>query len=140
MSLPIWSDQRGVVGDANDLARIAGKRDVAAAVVAYDLRLDVRSGEIGRGVHVRTEADDRHGLFDVGGKGRVDIAVLIQMRVGEADREQFRDQHAAERFLLLGRGLRRRRRIGLRVDDDIAKEAIDDGIGHEAGPNLCDVL
>ena len=48
------------------------------------------------------------GLSTLDGNGRIDVAVLIDMRVGQADRQQFLDQHAAEVLLLLGRGLRRR--------------------------------
>ena len=51
--------QRGMLGSADHLRRIARQRDVAAAVVAHDLRLDVGAGAIGRGVHMRAEADHR---------------------------------------------------------------------------------
>ena len=44
--------QRRVLGEADDLAWVGGQRDVAAAVVAMDLRLDAGAGRVGRGVHV----------------------------------------------------------------------------------------
>jgi hypothetical protein len=98
-------EQRGIVADPDDPPRIAGKLDVAAAVVAHSSRPDVRSGEVGRGVHVRAEADDRHRLFDIGWNGCIDVAMFIEMPIGEADREQFLNQHAAQILLLFGRRL-----------------------------------
>ena len=119
-----------MLADLDDPLRIARQHDVAAGIVAHDLRLDVGAGEVGRGVHVRAEADDRHRLVDIRRNGRVDIAVLVEMRVSEPHGQQFADQHAAEILLLVGRGLRLRLRVRLGVDDDIAKETIGHGVGH----------
>ena len=81
--------QRGIFGDADDLRGIAGQHDVAALIVAHDLRLHVLAGAVRRGVHVRAEADDRHVLVGVRRHGRVDVAMLIEMGIGNADRPQF---------------------------------------------------
>ena len=122
--------QRPVFGDADDLACIAWQHDVAALVIAQELRLDASAGEIGRRIHMRAEADDRNRLVDGRGNGGVDIAVLVQMRILKADGQQFLDQQAGERLLLAGRGLAGRARIGLGVDHGITKEAVGHGIGH----------
>ena len=68
------------------------------------------------------------GTFFVGGRrdGRVDVAVLVEMRVGEPDLLQFLGKQAAEILLLLGRGAGRGGGIGLGVDDDVAQEALGD--------------
>src|SRR3954470_661800 len=62
MSWPIWSASAGMIGRADNLARIGRQHDIAAAVVFHDLRLDVRAGAVRRRVHVRAEADYRHFL------------------------------------------------------------------------------
>jgi hypothetical protein len=72
------------------------------------LGFDIGAGEIGRGVHVRAEADHRNVLVRVGGKRRVDIAVLVHMGVAQSKRQQFVNQHAAEILLLFRRWLRAR--------------------------------
>ncbi len=57
----------GILGGANHLGGVGRQDDVAAAIVPDDLRLDVVSGAVGRGIHVRTEADDGHLLHGGGG-------------------------------------------------------------------------
>ena len=46
--------------DADDLRRIAGQHDVAAVVVAMDLRVHAGAGDAEVGVHVRDEPDGGH--------------------------------------------------------------------------------
>ena len=120
--------KRRMLGGADHLGRVGRQRDIAAAIVLHDLRPDVLAGAVGRGVHVRAEADHRH-LF-VGGSrdGGVDIAVLIEMGVRDPHRLQFGHQQAAQILLLLGGRAGFRGRIGLGVDHDIAQEALGDGV------------
>jgi hypothetical protein len=108
---------------------LAHQRNVAALVIADDLRLHIGAGEVGRRVHVRTPADHRHRLVACRRDRCIDIAVLVEMRVAEADRQQLFDQHPAQVFLLFGRWLRRRGGVGLRVDDDVAEKAVENS-GH----------
>ena len=55
----------GMLRRADHLGRIARQHDIAAAIVAHDLRFDVLAGAVRRGVHVRAEADHRHLLVGV---------------------------------------------------------------------------
>ena len=75
--------ERGMVGGADHLRGIGRQHDVAAVIVSYDLRLDVRAGAVRRGVHVRAEADHRHLFVGVRRDRRIDIAVLVEMGVGK---------------------------------------------------------
>ena len=77
------------------------------------------------------EADDRNVvLVAVRRDGRVDIAMLVEMRIGDADLEQFLDQQAAEILLLLGRRLGRGFGVGLGIDDDVTEETVGNADGH----------
>ena len=120
--------QRRVFGGADHLRRIARQHDVAAAVVPDDLRLDVLAGAVGRSVHVRAEADDRHLLVGIRRDGRVDVAVFVEMGVGEAHRLQFGGEQAAQIFLLFGGRAGRGGRVGLGVDHHVAQEALGHGV------------
>ena len=123
--------QHGVIGNPDDLAPVTRQHDVVAPVIADDLRLDARAGKVRRRIHMRADADDGHVvLVAVRRDGRIDIAMLVEMRVGDADLEQFLDQQAAEIFLLLGRGLGRGLGVGLGVDDDVAEETVGNADGH----------
>ena len=117
--------------DADHAARITGEPDVAALVVANDLRLDVCAGEIGGRVHVRAEADRRDLLLGVGRQGRIDIAVFVEMRIVQPERPELLLQDAAERQLLLRRRLGGGASVRLGVDDDIAEKAVEHGVGGE---------
>ncbi|MGY4453538.1 hypothetical protein ACVWZR_008198 [Bradyrhizobium sp. i1.3.1] len=120
--------QRGMFSEADHLAGIARQGDIAAAIVLHQLRLDVLAGHVGRGVHVRAEADHRHLLVGVGRDRSVDVAEVVEMRVGDAHGLQLGGEHAAEIFLFLGRGRGRGFRIGLGVDGDVAQEAFGHGV------------
>jgi hypothetical protein len=93
------------------LLRIADQPDIAAVIVPDDLRLDIGAGEIRRGVDMRAEADDRYGFRRIGRNSRIDIAMLVEMRILDTDPEKFIDQQTAEILLLLGGGLCRRCRV-----------------------------
>lgn len=118
-----------VLGHLDDAAGIA-QRDVAAGIVGDDLGPHVGAAEIGRGIHMRAEADDRHVLVGIGRNGGIDIAVSVQVRVVEADGQEFLHQEAAEILLLFRRGLGGGGFVSLRIDHDIAQKAIEDGVGH----------
>jgi hypothetical protein len=123
--------QHGMVGDPDDLVGIARQPDVAAPVVPDDLRLHVGAGKVGCRIHVGAEADHRHVvLVRVRGNRRIDIAVLVEMRVGDSDLEQLLDQQAAEILLLFGRRLAGGLGVGLGVDDDVTEEAVCNAEGH----------
>src|SRR5690606_26110146 len=77
-----------------------------------------------------TKADNRHILVGVGRNGGVDVAVFVEMRIGQADGEEFVDEEPPEILLLLRRRLGGGVRIGLGVDGHIAKEAVENGVGH----------
>lgn len=125
--------QRGMFVEADHLAGVAGQGDVAAAIVLHHLRLDVLAGHVGRGVHMRAEADHRHLLVGVARDRGVDVAEFVEMGIGDAHGLEFGDEHAAEVFLLFGRRRGRRGRIGLGVDGDIAKEALGHGMREGEG-------
>ncbi len=88
--LVVGAEQGGAVGGDDVVADLVGEylgtrrrgspagvgreHDVAAAIILHDLRPDVPAGAVGRGVHVRAEADHRHRLVGVGRNRRVDIA------------------------------------------------------------------
>ncbi len=130
--------KRRVVAHADYLVRIALQPDIAALIVGGHLRLHALASEVGRGVHVRAKADHRHLLFAVGRNGRVDIAVLVHMRVTKPDRQQFVDKDAAEILLLVRGWLRSGFRVGLGVDGDVAQKAVDYGGGHGPVPSWCE--
>ena len=94
--------ERGMIGGADHLGRVGRQHDVAAAIVLHDLRLDVRAGTVGRSVHMRAEADHRDLLVGIGRDRGVDIAVFVEMGVGNAHRLQFGGEQAAEVLLLFG--------------------------------------
>jgi hypothetical protein len=120
--------QRRIVGHADHLRGVGRQGDVATLVVAHDLRLDVLAGHVRRGVHVGAKADHRHRL--VGGRRNrgVDIAVVVEVRVRDADLTQLPHQQAAEILLLFGRriGVGGVRRLG--VDGDVAQKALGDAV------------
>ena len=109
--LVVGAQQRGAVGGddvvadlvgeirvlrgANHLRGVGRQHDVAATIVPDDLRLDVLARTVGRGVHVRAEADHGHFLVVFAGMVRVDIAVFVEMGVGDADFLQLGREHAA---------------------------------------------
>ena len=90
--------ERRMLGGADHLRGIGRQHDVAAAIVPHDLRLDVLAGAVGRGVHVRAEADHRHLLVGISRDRRVDIAVLVEMGVADARSPATSDASRRPRF------------------------------------------
>ena len=143
--LVVGAEQRGAVGGddivadligeggmfrgADDLGRIGLQHDVAATVIPDDLWLDVRTGAIGRGVHMRAEADDRHVFVGIGRDGCVDVAEFVEMGVANPHRLQLAREQGAQGFLLFGGRAGGRGRVRLGVDDHVAQKALGYAMG-----------
>ncbi len=150
--LVVGAQQRGAVGgddvvadlvaqlrmfvDTDDLGRIRRQHDVAALIVRHDLRLDLFAGAVGRGVHVRAEADHGDRLRRGRGDGAVDVAVFVEVGVTNAHVLELLGQQAAQVLLLLGGGAGRRVRVGLGIDGDVAQEALGHRVGKEREGSL----
>ena len=120
-SLVIRTQQGGAVGDDQVLAHIllqAGiigilhkdalflvQADVTAAIF-HNLGLDVRTGSIGRGVHVGNKANGRQRRIT--GNGAVNVAIFVHVGICNAHFFHFLHQYRTQN-LLLGR-----RRAGFR--------------------------
>ena len=78
---------------------------------------------------MRAEANDGHFLVGIGRNCRVDVAVFVEMGVGNPDRLQFGREQAAQVFLLFGGRAGRRGGVRLGVDDHVAQEALGHGMG-----------
>ena len=120
--------ERGMIRDADHLRRVARQHDVAAAIIPHDLRLDVLAGAIGRGIHMRAEADHRDLLVGIRRDRRIDVAVLVEMGVADAHRLQLGGEQAAQVLLLFGRGAGGGGRVRLGVDDHVAQKALGHGV------------
>ena len=137
--LVVRAQQRGAVGgderhaferrkrrealDRQHVAR-AGKHHVAAIVIRMNLRLHVLAGVIGRGVHVRDEAQRGQAFTALrGAQPAVDHAELVDMGVFKAQRGHLLHQHV--RQVKLDRGGRRGGRggIGGGVHLDVLEES-----------------
>jgi hypothetical protein len=97
--------------------------DRAAVVGLVHDRVDARACHVGRGVDVRDQPDRRR--LRRPRQRAVDVAELVQPHVVEADLLQLVAQEPRQVELLLGR--RRRVDAGrrLRVDADVAEEAVE---------------
>ena len=121
--------QRRVVGDADDLRgdRRAGRcrRPDSCARSAASRPCRCTSGEVSMWAQKQMT-----GTVFVGIRrhGRVDVAELIEMRVGDADLVQLLHQQPPEVLLLFGRGIGRRGMRRLGVDLDVTQEAFGDGV------------
>ncbi len=115
--------QQGQLLGIEHHARIAGKLDPAAVVAAVNLGVDAGPRHVRRGVDVRDQPDRRHRLGAV--ERAVDVAVLVEPDVVEPDLLQLVAQEPREVELLLGRRGRRRAGGGLRIDADVAQEALE---------------
>ena len=82
---------------------------VAAIIGFGDAGADVLARGVRRGIHVGDEAVDRDILFAVGRDRAVDVAVRVDMRVGDAHVLHLPDQFFGQRQLP------RRRGAGLRA-------------------------
>src|SRR6478672_11710947 len=63
-----------MIRGADDLGRVARQHDVAAAITPYDVWLDALGGAVGRGIHMRTEANNRNLFFRIRRDGRIDVS------------------------------------------------------------------
>ncbi len=72
-------------------------------------------------------------LRAIGRDRRVDVAVFVEMGVGEPHRLQLARQQTAEILLLFGRGAGRGGGVGLGVDHHVAQEALGYGVGEPEG-------
>ena len=122
-------EKRRMIGDPDDLRRVARQHDVAAPIVLDDLRFDVRAGAVRRSVHMRAEANDGNLLVRIGRNGRIDVAMFVEMGVADSHRLKFAGKQAAQVFLFLGRWTGRGRRVGLGIDRRIAQKALGHGMG-----------
>jgi hypothetical protein len=73
-----------MIRGADDLGRVARQHDVAAAIIPNDVWLDALAGAVGRGIHMRTEANNRNLFARIRRDGRVDVAILIEMGVADS--------------------------------------------------------
>ena len=122
------------LGRADHLPGVA-ERDVAA-LVADALRLDVRSAALARRVDVREERDRRHLAVDRRRQRRRHVAVLVDRRVREAELLQLVDKEAQQVELLRRARIALRVLVGLRVDADVAEEALGGVLGELGGERL----
>ena len=123
MSWPTLPASSGIFAGSSRVPS-CGKLDHAAVVVAVHQRLDARAGRVGAGVDVRDQAD--HGRVGDGRRQRrVDVAVLVELGVGEPDREQLVDQQPAQVELAGGAGRAFAVDARLGVDLDVALEALE---------------
>ena len=112
----------GRFGRANRLARVA-ERDVAAFVMD-PLRRDAGSAHLARRIDVREERDRRHLVVDGGRERRGHVAVLVDRGVREPDLLELVAEEAQQVELFLRARVRLRLLVGLRVDADVAAEAL----------------
>ena len=116
--------ETGHVVRVEDLGRVSFQLDRLARPGAVHDGPDARSGRGRCSVDVGDQSHDRR-LRDGARHRREDVAVLRQLRVGEADRVQLVDEEPREVELLLRGRICRRCRVGLRVDRDVAEEPLE---------------
>ncbi len=83
-------------GCANDLGWIGWQHDVAALIVADDLRLRRLCRCSPARVSICEQADHRNGLVGRGRDGRIDVAMLVHVGVRQSEVAQFLGEQAAE--------------------------------------------
>ena len=124
----LHAGQFRVLGDAQDLGRVAGQNDVPAVVVAMDDGVDALAAGFRRGVEMSDPRDGGGRLADIARQRGQDDAVLIGGGVANAHGPQFIDEQAAE-FELAGRaGIGGRCFVGLGVDANVTAEAVKEGV------------
>src|SRR5579884_292623 len=107
---------------ADRLTRVA-ERDLAAPV-AQALRRDAPPAHLARRVDVREERDRRHLVLHRGRECRGHVAVLVERRVGEAQPLELVAEEPQQHELALGARVRVRLLVGLRIETDVAEEAL----------------
>ena len=117
----------GQLGRIENLPRVAGQRDRLAVPRAMHDRRHVGPDHVGRRVDVGDQTDRRRAFRSR--EAREDRGARVQARVGETELAELVDEQAREIELLLGaRPLRDAIRT-LRVDPDVAQEALEDVVG-----------
>ena len=122
--VPDLALQEGQLLGVEHDARVAGKLDRTPVVRVVDLRVDAGAAHVRGRVDVRDQPD-RGRLLDAGERA-VDVAVLVEADVVEPDLLQLVPEEPGEVELLLGRGRGVDAGLRLRVDPDVAKEALED--------------
>ena len=123
--VPDLLGEERTLGGAQHLAPIARQLDVAS-VVADHLRLHIRARLVRARIHVRDQPDRRAARAR---ERREDVAVLLEDRVFEAEVTELLREHLAEVSLFGGARVRRRLRIRLGVDPDVAEETLEGVVG-----------
>ena len=116
--------QRRQLLGIEDLARVARELDALSSPRPMDDRRDPGAGDVRRRVHVRDEADD--GRAVLAGQAGEDRRAVVQLRVLEPERAKLLDEHAREVELLLRARSPADAVRALRVDLDVAQEAVED--------------
>ena len=111
-----------ILVDAQDLAGIARKHDVAPVPLAQDLRPHVGARLVLARVHVGDQAHGRPGGSGQRGK---DVPVLCQLDLVEAELAELPLEELAEVALLCRARVRVGVAVGLRIDVDIAQEPLE---------------
>ena len=120
--LALHVGQFGIVGHANDLARIARQDDILPVIIAVDDGLDVLPGRIRRRIEMGDPGDGRP-LPIAGNRGQ-DDAVLIDGGVANAHLQKFVDQQSAEFELSRRTRITLGGFVGLGVDANVTAEAL----------------
>ncbi len=136
--LVVGAQQRVAAGGHDVVAGLAGQHrhvrrvehraaarqlDAGAVVVAVHDRLHARARRVRGDVDVGDQPDGVRGAVR-GGQGGEDVAVVVERGVVEADRAQLVDEHPREVELAGGARAPGAVARGLRVDADVAQEAL----------------
>ena len=132
MSCPTPLRELRHVGRVEHLRRIARQRNRVAGPRAMDDRRDAGARGVGARVDVRDEADGRP-VRDRARKGREDVAGLGQLDVREPELAELLDEQPGEVELLGSRRVGRRVELRLRVDHDVAQEALENVLAQLLG-------
>ena len=117
------------VGGVEREVRVGGKREPAAVVARDELRLHVRAADRRARVDVGDQPEHRHLVRDGRRHRRRHVAVLVEPSVVQPDLLQLLDEEAREVELLQRGGVGVRALRGLRVDHDVAQEALERRLG-----------
>ena len=98
------------------------QRDVAAAIVLDDLRIDVFAAEIRRGIQMGDKTDRRHRPGDVARPGAHHAAVFAERHPLEAERDHFLLQRTRQLQLPVGARHMLYVRFGLGVERDVVEK------------------
>ena len=131
----VMADLRGKLGHPLGVEHRAPsrERDRLAVVGAVHDRLDARAGFLRARVDMRDQPDGRRVLADRRRQRGHDVAVVVELGVRQSRLDELVDQHPGE--LELARRTRRPLPVTtrLRVDTDVAQEAIEDVVGKLLG-------